>query len=167
MNRFRRVKTFCVTLILVAGCSGEPQATSNTIPTADPRPAPATSTGASRPALATAGSPPPAEVVAPGTAFVTVRSGQLDVQRLLPRAHTVFHVANETDVAHDLVMRGAVAGRAGASLPPNGKAVIALLLGAGAYDVICTTPGHQERARFETYEPGVPLDIDRDDPVRR
>lgn len=152
------MKIFCVSLLLAVGCSREPQATTNTIASAEPRPAPTvTSTLGSHPVLATAGSPLPATVVAPGTTFVTVGSGRIDVQRLLPRAHTVFHVRNQTAVAHEIEVRGGT-GSTTASLPPNGKTVLQLLLGAGAYDIRCTTPGHRESARFETYAPGVPLD---------
>jgi hypothetical protein len=152
------VKTsFYVALMLVAGCSRERQATTNTIAPADPRPAPTvTSTIDRRPALATAGSPRPASATAPGTTFVTVGSGQIDVQRLLPRAHTVFQIQNQTAVAHEIVIRGGT-GSATVSLPPNGNTVLQLLLGTGVYDITCTTPGHQESTRFETYAPGVSL----------
>lgn len=158
LNSSAGVKTFCIALLLAAGCSREPRATTNTIAPAEPRPAPTVaSTSGSPPALATAGSPPPASAAAPGTTFVTVRSGRIEVQRLLPRAHTVFHIRNETAAAHDIAVRGGT-GSATASLPPNGSTVIQLLLGSGAYDITCTTPGHQERARFETYAPGAPID---------
>ena len=152
------MKTYWIALVLAVACSGEPQATSNTIAPAEPRPAPTvTSTIDRRAALATAGSPPPALAVAPGTTLVTVGSGRIDVQSLLPRAHTAFHIRNQTAVAHEIVVRGGT-GSATASLPPNGRAVLQLFLGTGTYDVTCTTPGHQESARFETYAPGVPLD---------
>ena len=152
------MKLFCVALVLAVGCSREPQTSTNTIAPADPRPAPTvTSTVGSRAAITTSGSPPPASAPAPGTTFVTVANGRIDVQRLLPRGHAVFHVRNQTDLAHELVVRGST-GSATAILPPNGRTVLQLLLGSGAYDVTCTTPGHQESARFETYAPGVPLD---------
>lgn len=151
------MKIFCAALVLALGCSREPQTTTNTIAPAEPRPAPPmTSTVGSRPVITTAGSPPPASTGAPGTTFVTVARGRIDVQRLLPRAHTVFHVHNQTDVAHEIVIRGGT-GSATASLPPKGRTVLQLLLAAAAYDIVCTTPGHQERARFETYAPGGPL----------
>lgn len=161
MNSSAGVKTFCGTLVLVLvlvlGCSREPRAATTTIAPAEGRPAPAvSSTVGSRPVITTAGSPPPASAAAPGTTFVTVARGRIDVQPLLPRAHTVFHIQNETAVAHELAVRGAT-GSAMASLPPNGRTVLQLLLGTGVYEVACTTPGHQERARFETYAPGVPL----------
>jgi len=151
------VKIFCVALVLAVGCSREPQATSNTIAPAEPRPEPMVTSTVDSPALATAGSPRPASAAAPGTTFVTVVSGRIDVQRLLPRAHTVFHIENQTAVAHEIVVRGGT-GNSTATLPPNGRTVLQLLLGTGAYDITCTTPGHQESARFETYAPGVPLD---------
>lgn len=158
LEQLSGVKIFCVALVLAAGCSREPQATTNTIAPAEPRPAPTvTATLDNRHALATAGSPPPASAAAPGTTFVTVRSGRIDVPRLLPRAHTVFHIQNQTAVAHEIVVRGGT-GSARASLPPNGRTVLQLLLGTGAYDIACTAPGHQESARLETYAPGVPLD---------
>jgi hypothetical protein len=158
LNSSADVKTLCVALVLAVGCSREPQATTNTIAPAEPRPAPTvTSTLDRSPALATAGSPPPASAVAPGTTFVTVRSGRIDVQRLLPRGLTVFHIRNQTTVAHEIVVRGGT-GSVTASLPPNGSTVLQLLLGTGAYDIACTAPGHQESARLETYAPGVPLD---------
>jgi hypothetical protein len=160
------VKTCCVALVLVLGCSGE-QAATNTIAPAAPRPErTVTSTAGSRPPLATAGSPPPALAVAPGTTLVTVASGRIDVQPLLPRAHTAFHIRNDTNVAHEIVVHGGN-GSATASLPPSGRTVLQLLLGTGAYDITCTTPGHQESARFETYAPGVPLDPPLKAPVRR
>lgn len=158
---------FCAALVLALGCSREPQATTNTIAPAEPRPAaPITTTLGSRPAITTAGSPPPASSGAPGTAFVTVAGERIDVQPLLPRAHTVFHVHNQTDAAHEIVIRGG-AGSARASLLPKGRAVVQLLLGAAAYDIVCTTPGHQERARFETYAPGVPLTTPAKEEARR
>ena len=153
------MKTFSAALVFVLAlaCSREPQAT-DTIAPAEARPAPSTtSTIGSRVAITTSGSPPPASAPAPGTAFVTVASGRIEAQRLLPRAHTIFHIQNQTAVAHELVVRGDT-GSATGSLPPNGRTVIQLLLGTGAYDITCTTPGHQEHARFETYAPGVPLD---------
>lgn len=158
MNSSAGVKTLWVALVLALGCSREPQTTTNTIAPAAPRPAAtATSTINSRPPLATAGSPPPAAAAAPGTTFVTLRSGRIEVQSLLPRAHTVFHIQNQTEVAHAIAVRGG-SGSAMALVPPSGGAVVQLLLGAGAYDITCTTPGHQEHARFETYVPGVPID---------
>lgn len=151
------VKTFCAALVLALGCSREPQTATNTIAPAEPRPAsPMTSTIGSRPVITTAGSPPPASSRAPGTAFVTVAQGRIDVPPLLPRAHTVFHVHNQTGAAHEIVIRGGT-GSATASLPPKGTTVLQLLLAAGAYEIECTIPGHQERARFETYAPGVSL----------
>jgi hypothetical protein len=151
------MKTLAAALVLAIACSGERQAATDTIAPAEPRPAPtATSAIARRPALATDGSPPPALVTAPGTTFVTVTTMGIEVQRLLPRGHTVFHVQNQTVAAHDIVIRGAT-GSATASLPAKGRSVIQLLLGIGAYDVTCTVAGHQERARFETYVPGAPL----------
>jgi hypothetical protein len=159
------VKIFCAALVLALGCSREPQATTNTIAPAEPRPDPTVvSTAGSRPALATSGSPPPASAAAPGTTFVTVRKGRIEIQRLLPRAHTVFHVRNQTAVAHELVVRGGT-GSTTASLPPSGSTVLQLLLGTGVYDITCMTPGHQESARFETYAPGVPITTTA--PVRR
>ncbi|HYC89091.1 MAG TPA: hypothetical protein VEO54_07760 [Thermoanaerobaculia bacterium] len=161
------MKIFCVALALAAGCSREPQATTNTIAPAEPRPSPTVvSTAASRPVLATSGSPRPASAAAPGTTFVAVGRGRIEIQPLLPRAHTVFHIKNQTAVAHQIEVRGE-AGSATASLPANGRTVLQLLLGTGAYDIICTTPGHQERARFETYAPGVPLNATAKGPVRR
>jgi hypothetical protein len=88
---------------------------------------------------------------------VTVGNGRIEVQPLLPRAHTVFHVQNRTAEAHQLEIRGGT-GSTTASLPANGRTVLQLLVGTGAYDIRCTTPGHEEGARFETYAPGVPLD---------
>lgn len=165
LNSSAGVKTFCAALLLVIGCSREPQAT-DTIAPAEGRPAPsATSTVGSRVSITTAGSPPPASAPAPGTAFVTVESGRIQAQRLLPRAHTVFHIQNRTDVAHEIVIRGGT-GSATASLPANGRTVLQLLLGAGAYDIACTMPGHQERARFETFAPGVPLGSTAPAPAR-
>ncbi|HEX7154823.1 MAG TPA: hypothetical protein VF618_25290 [Thermoanaerobaculia bacterium] len=161
------MKIFCVALVLALGCSREPQATTNTIAPAEPRPAPTlTGTLSNDPVLATSGSPRPASAAAPGTTFVTVRSGRIEIQRLLPRAHTVFHIQNETAIAHEIEVRGGT-GSATASLPPNGRTVLQLLLGPGVYDITCTTAGHQERARIETYVAGVPLDTPVEAPVRR
>lgn len=158
MNSSGGVKTFCAALVLALGCSREPQETTNTIAPAEPRPAPTvTSTLGSGAAITTSGSPPPASAAAPGTTFVTVANGRIEVQRLLPRAHSVFHVRNQTDLAHEIVVRGGT-GSVTATLPPNGRTVLQLLLGPGAYDVTCTIPGHRESARFETYAPGVPLE---------
>lgn len=153
------MKIFCGVLVLglALGCNDERQATTNTIAPAEPRPAPTmTSTMIRRPPLATAGSPPPASAAAPGTTFVTVANGRIDVQPLLPRSHTVFHVQNQTDLAHEIAVRGG-SGSVTGTLPPNGRTALQLLLGTGAYDITCTTPGHRESARFETYPPGVPL----------
>jgi hypothetical protein len=97
---------------------------------------------------------------------VTVAGGRIDVQRLLPRAHTVFHIENQTEVAHQIVVRGGT-GSTTASLPPSGRTTVQLLLGTGAYDITCTTPGHRESARFETYTPGVPLNTPAKAPGRR
>ena len=159
MNISADVKSFCAVLVLALalGCSREPQAATDTIAPAEPRPAPtATSAVGSRSAITTTGSPRPASAAAPGTTFVTVASGRIDVERLLPRGHSVFHVRNQTAVAHQLVVRGGT-GSATASLPPNGMTVLQLVLGTGSYEIACTTPGHEERARFETYAPGVPI----------
>lgn len=161
LNSSAGVRTFCIALALALalGCSREPRVTTNTIAPAESRPAPTvTAMVGSSPALATAGSPRPASAAAPGTTFVTVANGRIDAQRLLPRAHTVFHVRNQTDLTHEIAVRG-VTGSVTATLPPNGRTVLQLLLGTGAYDITCTTPGHRERARFETYAPGVPLDM--------
>lgn len=153
------MKTFCAALALAIACGGDRQSATNTIAPAEPRPARTdTSTVASRPAITTAGSPPPASAAAPGTTFVTVANGRIEVQRLLPRAHTVFHVRNQTGVAHEIVVRGAT-GSVSAPLPPNGRTVLQLLLGPGAYEIACTAPGHREVARFETYAPGRPLKL--------
>lgn len=158
LNSSAGMKVFHAALVLALGCSGEPRSTTDTIAPADPRPAAtATSTVGTRHALATAGSPPPAAAPAPGTTFVTVERGRIGVQPLLPRAHTVFHVRNETGIAHQIVVRGGT-GSATAALPPNGRSVLQLLLGTGAYEIACTIPGHKERARFETFAPGVPLE---------
>ena len=166
MNSSAGVKTFCAALVLALGCSREPQAKTNTIAPAEPRPAATVTSTIGNGAVNTSGSPPPASAPAPGTTFVTVANGRIDIQRLLPRAHTVFHVRNQTALAHEIVVRGGT-GSATATLPPNGRTVLQLLLGTGAYDITCTTPGHQERARFETYAPGVPLDMPAKEPVRR
>jgi hypothetical protein len=158
LNSSAGVKAFCAALALALGCSREPQVTTNTIAPADPRPAATvTAMAGSRPALATAGSPPPASAAAPGTTFMTIANGRIDVQRLLPRGNTVFHVRNQTDLAHEIAVRGGT-GSVTATLPANGRMVLQLLLGTGAYDITCTTPGHRESARFETYAAGVPLD---------
>ena len=167
LNSSADVKTFCAVLVLVAGCSREPQAATDTIAPAEARPAPTvTSVVSGRSAIATAGSPRPASAAAPGTTYVTVANGRIDVQRLLPRGHTVFHVRNQTGDAHQLVVRGGT-GSATASLPPDGRAVLQLLLGNGSYEIACTTPGHAERTRFETYTPGVPLQAPANAPVTR
>ena len=152
------MKTLAVAaLVVVIACGRESQPATNTIAPAEPRPAPTVTSGInSRPRTATAGSPPPASASAPGTTFVTVAAGRIEVQRLLPRGHTVFHVRNDTALAHQLVVQGS-AGSASAALPPNGNAVLQLLLGSGAYDIVCTTPGHRERTRIETYAPGAPI----------
>ncbi len=161
------MKTFCFALVLALGCSREPQAATDTIAPAEPRPAPtATSTVGRRPAITTAGSPPPASATAPGTTFVTVADDRIDVERLLPRGQTAFHVRNQTDVAHEIVLRGET-GSATAPLPPKGTAVLQLLLGSGPYEIACTRPEHRERTRFETYAPGVPLTSTANAPVRR
>lgn len=165
------MKTFYAVLVLVfvlaAGCSREPQAATDTIAPAEPRPAPpVTPAIGDRSAIDTAGSPRPASAAAPGTTFVTVAAGRIDVQRLLPRGHAVFHVRNATGVAHELVVRGGT-GSADASLPPGGTTALQLLLGTGSYEIACTTPGHEERARFETYTPGASLQPPVKAPVRR
>jgi hypothetical protein len=160
------VKIFCVALVLALGCNREPQ-TTDTIAPAEPRPAPTPISAIdSRPALATSGSPRPALAAAPGTTFVTVDRGGIDVQRLLPRAHTVFYIRNQTAIAHEIVVRGGT-GSATATLPANGRTVLQLLLGTGAYDITCTIPRHQESARFETYVPGFPIDTPAKAPVSR
>jgi hypothetical protein len=167
LEQLSRVKTFRIALVLALGCSREPQATTNTIAPAEPRPSPTViSTAGTRPTLATSGSPRPASAPAPGTTFVTVGSGRIDVQRLLPRTHTVFQIENQTAVAHEIAVRGDT-GSATASLPPNGTAVLQLLLGAGTYEITCTTPGHRESARLETYAPGAPIDTTAKGPARR
>jgi hypothetical protein len=150
------MKPFCAALVLALGCSREPPATTNTIAPADPRPAPTVTSTVGSSAITTSGSPPPALAVAPGTTFVTVASGRIDVQRLLPRGHTVFHVKNETDVAHEIVVRGGDRS-ATAPLPPKGGTVVQLRLGSDSYEIACTVPGHAERAQFETYVAGIPL----------
>ena len=152
------MKTFCAALVLVAGCGGEPGAKTNTIAPAEPRPAPTdTSRFTSRAVITTAGSPRPASAAPPGTTFVTIGSNGIDVPRLLPRAHTAFHIENQTGVAHEIVVRGGT-GSSAARLTAKGRAVVQLLLGVGAYEIACTVPGHSERARFETYVAGAPID---------
>jgi hypothetical protein len=145
-------------LVVLAGpCTREPAAITNTIAPADPQPAPiANTTLGERPVITTSGSPPPRPRIAPGTETVTITSKGLEVRPQLPRAHTAFHIVNETARSHDLVLRGGDRPSA-VSIPPRGVVVLQLTLGDGSYEWRCVSPGHDETALFETYQPGVPL----------
>jgi hypothetical protein len=156
LERLACMKTLAAALVLALACSGERQPATNTITPAESRPARTTTADMTHTALATAGSPPPASAPAPGTTFVTVTEGGIEVPRLLPRGHTVFHVQNQTGAAHEIAVRGAT-GSVTAPLPAKGRSVIQLLVDEKAYVITCTIPGHQEHTRFETYVPGTSL----------
>lgn len=80
------------------------------------------------------------------------------MRKFLPRTHTAFQIENRTAAAHELTLRGP-GGAVAATLPANGSAVVQILLGPGRYDLVCTLPGHAERAAFETYVAGAPLEL--------
>lgn len=144
-------------LLLTLACSREPQVATNTIAPAESRPAePITSTVGTQPVITTAGSPPPPTQTAPGTERVAIRAGGLEVRPLLPRAHTAFRITNETATAHELVLRGG-GQDVSIAVPPNGTVILQSLIGEGSYEFVCTTAGHAERARFDTYRAGVPI----------
>jgi hypothetical protein len=144
----------CILLLLLAGCRAE-RAVTATIAPARPRPATTvTATIGERPIITTSGSPLPADALAPGTQQVVVRETEISMRELVPRAHTVFHLTNETAIAHDLVLRAASGSVVGATLPAGGRSVLQARLGEGQYTLECTTPGHGERAEFSTYVPG-------------
>jgi hypothetical protein len=142
--------------MLVGACRQNAPATS-TIAPADPRPAPsALSTVGAEPVITTMGSPPPAAAEAPGTEIVTIRQGVIEVRPLLPRAHTVFRMVNETGEPHEIVLRGP-SGEVTTPIPAGETRILQLRLVDPAYEITCTAPGHRERGRFETYRPGAPV----------
>lgn len=145
-------------LLFVLGCGGEQDdhATA-TIAPADPRPAPTvTGTMDDRPMITTSGSPVPASAVAPGTQLVTLSASGISMRSLIPRAHTAFHIRNETASRHDLVLRSTTSSAA-ITVPAAKDVVLQAMLSDPAYELACVTPGHSERARFTTYVAGRPL----------
>ena len=148
------VKKLWIALALAAGCSRDVAETA-TIAPAEPRPAPTATDTIDRRSVTTSGSPVPASAVAPGTETITISDAGFSVRPLLPRAHTAFRIANNTDTPHALTLRGA-SGSAAAAVPARGEAVLQLLLTDAQYELVCTTPGHAERAQFKTYRAGVP-----------
>lgn len=145
--------------MLACGCAQEPPAATNTIAPAEPRPAPtSTAALAGRPVIATSGSPPPASAAAPGTALVSIEQGRVAMRELLPRGQIAFQIRNRTATAHEITLRGP-SGTTAAPLPPNGSTVLQLLLGPGRHELLCTVSGHTERATFDTYVAGAPLNL--------
>lgn len=145
-----------IVLVIAAGCSREPVARTATIAPAEGRPAPTQTDTMDLRAVTTSGSPVPASAVAPGTETVAITTGGFTVRPLLPRGHTAFSIDNETGVAHDVLLRGQT-GSGAAAVPARGRTVLQLLLRDPEYELVCTTPGHAERAAFKTYMPGRPL----------
>jgi hypothetical protein len=144
-----------IVLLLLPACRRDPPAT-NTIAPADPRPAPTVvSTADLQPAVTTSGSPPPAVAVA-ASENVTIAPGRIEVRPLIPRGSTVFRMTNETGAAHSIVLRGA-SGEAPVAVAARSAAILQVALVDPDYELICTTPGHRERARFETYRPVAPI----------
>ena len=149
------VKKLWIALALAAGCSREPVGETATIAPAEARPAPTATDTIDRRSVTTSGSPVPASAVAPGTETITISDAGFSVRPLLPRAHTAFRIANNTDTPHHVTLRGAT-GSAAAAVPARGEAILQLLLSDAQYELVCTTPGHSERAQFKTYRAGVP-----------
>ena len=145
-------------LLLVLGCGRESRESGTaTIAPADPRPAPTlTGTMDARPMITTSGSPAPAGAVAPGTQFVTLRSSGISMRSLIPRAHTAFHIRNETASSHDLVLRTTTSS-VPVTIPAAEGAVVQTMLNDAVYELVCVSPGHSERAQFTTYVAGTPL----------
>jgi hypothetical protein len=153
------VKTLCVALFLCAACSAErDSAGTATIAPAEARPAPtATTTLVSVPAITTSGSPPPAVAAAPGSEAVVIRAGTIELRPLLPRGHTAFRIEDATGTSHQLVLRGSSGGSAATTVSADGAGLIQMNLVDPAYELVCTSEGHTERAQFKTYVPGVAL----------
>lgn len=152
------VNRAAVVLLLLAACNDANTASTGTVAPAEPRPAPTvTATMADRPMITTSGSPAPARAVAPGTQFVTLRGGGISMGSLIPRGQTAFHIRNETGAPHELVLRTARGTAARVTVPATGGAVLQAMLGERRYELICSTPGHAERAEFTTYVAGTPL----------
>jgi hypothetical protein len=148
-----------ILLAALAGCAQESGTATNTIAPAEARPAPTPpSAAANRPAISTSGSPPPASALAPGTFRIGIERDGLEMRKLIPQGHAVFHIENRTGQAHAIVVRGA-GGEASTDVPQTGRAVVQLVVGPGRYDVFCTVAGHSERAAFETYVAGAPLKL--------
>ena len=148
-----------VVFLILAACGGERDtAKTATIPPAEPRPAATlTTTPVSKPMITISGSPPPAEAIrASGSETVTVRNGRIDVRPLLPRGNTAFRIENATAASHHLVLRGGNRG-VEAVVPAGGVRILQTNLTNPRYELVCTTAGHDERARFRTYAPGLPL----------
>lgn len=145
-------------VLVVAACRGERASVTTTVAPAEPRPAPTqTATMDDRPIVTTSGSPAPASAPAPGTAFVTVSATGISMRGLIPRGHTAFHIVNQTRTAHDLVLQSASGGAVQAAVAPADRRVVQARLTERSYSLVCTSPGHAERAEFTTYAPGTPI----------
>jgi hypothetical protein len=145
-------------IVLMLACRQEPSSVTATIAPAEPRPSPppADMTVGDVRVLSTQGSPAPPVAVAPGSEVVTIDAEGFVVRPLLPRAHTAFRVVNQTADGHDVVIRGA-SGSVRGHVPKGGRVILQLGLRDEAYELVCTSPGHGERARFTTYRAGVPF----------
>ena len=153
----RGVTRLPIIVLLAAACSAERDAASTaTIAPAEARPSPTATTTAISGPITTSGSPPPLRPTAPGSEAVIIREGSIELRPLLPRAHTAFRVTDASGNSHHLVLRGA-SGSAETTIPANGAGVLQLNLVDPAYEIVCTSERHRERARFETYLPGAPL----------
>lgn len=153
------VKRCAIALLFLgfAACGGE-RAVTTTVAPAEPRPAPTqTASLDDRPIVTTSGSPAPANAPAPGTEFVTLSAAGISMRELIPRGHTAFHITNRESQGHDLVLRSASGAAVHARIAPGGSGVLQARLTEPAYTLLCTSPGHAERAEFTTYAPGTSL----------
>lgn len=149
-----------LTLILLAACAREePAARTATIAPAEARPAPTTATDAlaDERMITTAGSPAPAMRTAT-IELVRITDSRIEVRPLLPRMHTVFLIRNQSANPHALmVSAGEIATTMTQPLAAGAEVLMQIELRRGHHIVTCTIPGHSERAEFETYEPGSPI----------
>lgn len=153
-----RAALILTVLLVSAACSREQPSATATIPPAEPRPAPGTAveTMVDERMITTAGSPAPATRTA-ALEELRISPEGIAVRPRLPRMHTVFRVHNQTSQPHTLrVSAGEIATTMTEPLTPGGQILMQLELRQGLHLVTCTIPGHEERAVFETYEPGRP-----------
>lgn len=162
MKNGMSVKKLVVVLVLAMGCSRESAERTATIEPADPRPAPTpTETLGDGRQVTTSGSPIPASATAPGMELMTIRDTGITTRPLLPRGQTVFRIENDTGRPHQLELRTPGGDMHARTMVPVGaEAVLQARLDAPSYELVCVTPGHDERTRFDTYVAGTVLQLE-------